>query len=128
MSADPSPVQPRPDSLKGISHRIDGLTSKLNLKEFQTPIWDRAKHEDTTRSRIAFGFLIGYFAVLVAGFFYAWFENARLLEFMRQNPDCKIEIVCIKDVLLMLSGVIGTPLGFVIGYYFKSGERNGNSG
>ncbi|MCA9383476.1 hypothetical protein KC909_03860 [Candidatus Dojkabacteria bacterium] len=68
------------------------------------------KREDT-RGRLALAFLIGFFTILIIGMIIAAF-----------NPGDKV--VSVREVLLAISGILSGPLGFVIGYYFRSSEEN----
>jgi hypothetical protein len=69
----------------------------------------RADKREGTRSYIALVYVIGYlfivFGVLVIGVF----KN--------------FELTGYKDLLLAVSGILSGPLGFIIGYYFKSNKE-----
>ena len=65
----------------------------------------RAEKQEDTRSTIAIGFVIGY-AVIVA-------ILITLCAFRRLDGNT------VKDFLL----AIGSPLGFIIGFYFKTSDR-----
>ncbi|HVI69753.1 MAG TPA: hypothetical protein VM581_04840 [Magnetospirillaceae bacterium] len=66
----------------------------------------RAEKQEDTRSTIAIGFVIGY-AVVVA-----------LL--MTLTAFKLMDGTTVKDFLL----AIGSPLGFIIGFYFKNSGRD----
>ena len=65
------------------------------------------KKEDT-RSKIAVGYIIGFFIIIASCFLYAG-----IFKFIVDD---------LKDLILATSGVLSGPLGFVIGYYFKNGD------
>lgn len=80
------------------------------------------KQEDTTRSKLALIFVWGYFIILGAGIFLVLVNNI-LVEYLKLKPEVLIDI---KDFIPMITSAIGTSLGFVVGYYFKSSEGNKN--
>jgi len=65
---------------------------------------NRAEKREDTRSSIALSYVIGYLilvlVILIRGF---W-----------------LGINDLKDLLVTLSGILSGPLGFIVGYYFKS--------
>lgn len=72
------------------------------------------RHKDEARATIAKIFAWGFFilvgAILVGAPIYNLFVEAeRALD--------------VKDLLNAVSGVIGVPFGFVVGYYFKGSEE-----
>jgi hypothetical protein len=64
----------------------------------------RAEQQEDTRSKIAIGFVIGYAGVVAVLIFLAAFK--------------RIDGNTTKDFLL----AIGSPLGFIIGFYFKNSD------
>lgn len=64
-----------------------------------------SKREDT-RSEIARIYIYGFFCIIAFGFATYWFYG----------PDA----ITLKDILLTISAILSGPLGFIIGYYFKS--------
>lgn len=69
----------------------------------------QAQKRETTRSRIAIMYLSGFFLVLVIGMVFCWC-------FAR-------EVSGVKDMLVVISGILSGPLGFIIGYYFKASKE-----
>lgn len=69
----------------------------------------RANKREGTRSWIALVYVVGYLlivaSVLVIG------------------VSTKFELSGYKDLLLAVSGILSGPLGFIIGYYFKSNKE-----
>ena len=66
----------------------------------------RANKREGTRSTIALFYVIGFLVIV-----------AIVLLIGALN---KFELVGYKDLLLAVSGILSGPLGFIIGYYFKS--------
>lgn len=77
-------------------------TSQLNVIE--------VKREDT-RGSLALVFLIGFFLMLFVG----------LLVAATSAGD---RIAASTEILLTISGILSGPLGFVVGYYFRSQDQN----
>lgn len=67
--------------------------------------------KEDTRGRLAIFFLLGFFFLLFAGMVLAAWDSTD-------------KLTSIKEVALTLSGILSGPLGFVIGYYFRSSEDN----
>lgn len=67
------------------------------------------KKEDT-RGRLALFFVGGFFFILSLGMILAGVSEGD-------------KITDAKDILLTISGILSGPLGFVIGYYFRSSEE-----
>jgi hypothetical protein len=103
---------------------IEELDGEIDLSEFNfEPIDENlvlekpaqsldvisVKREDT-RGRLALVFLVGFFVILIIGMFVAII-----------NDGDKIEGV--QEVMVTISGVLSGPLGFVVGYYFRSKEE-----
>jgi len=61
---------------------------------------------ETTRSTLSRNFVWGYF---ISIFIVLWISYQK-----------NFEVSGYKDMLLAVSGVLSGPLGFIIGYYFKS--------
>jgi len=88
-------------------------TSESSISNFD-PIQSR----EETRSSIAQFFVKSYF-YLIGGFFLITLAYNLLLITMRQNESQ----INVKDLLLVVTSAVGTPLGFVVGYYFKGEEQ-----
>lgn len=86
--------------------RVARLGNRVKEEKF-----DAKKHKDTKRAHIAMVFVYGYMitvAIIIIGgpLFNAVFTNSK-------NP------LDIERILAQVGSLIGAPLGFVIGYYFK---------
>ncbi len=66
----------------------------------------RAEKREDTRSKIALYYVMGYLALVGATLILFWIRN--------------LQVNDLRDLLLALSGILSGPLGFIIGYYFKS--------
>ncbi len=86
-----------------------------DLKEYN-PIEQR----DITRSKIANLFVWGFLILIVVFFFVSLLYNIAILSFFPEKEDL---ILVPKDMILLVTSIIGTPLGFVVGYYFKQSEN-----
>lgn len=67
------------------------------------------KREDT-RGKLSLFFLGGFFIVLIVGMVVAALDEGN-------------KVNSVKEILLVVSGILSGPLGFVIGYYFRSREE-----
>lgn len=77
---------------------LTGLTGKN-----QTP-------SEGTRNNLAMIYVIGYLFIVAAILLIGYIKNW--------------EIDNYKDLLLAASGVLSGPLGFIVGYYFKSTKES----
>lgn len=66
----------------------------------------RAEKREDTRSKIALYYVIGYLLLVFLTLILFWIR--------------KLQVSDLRDLLLALSGILSGPLGFIIGYYFKS--------
>lgn len=70
----------------------------------------RAEKREDTRSKIAFYYVLGFLFVILVCFVVAGIE--------------KLNINDMRDLLVTVSGILSGPLGFIIGYYFKSHSKD----
>ncbi len=80
--------------------------------------FDHQRHNDETRSKLAILFIRGYFILIGLMVLFIIIYNLIIL-FTGKDIDI---LVSPKDLLLVVTTAIGSPLGFVIGYYFKEIE------
>lgn len=66
----------------------------------------RAEKRETTRSKIALYYVIGFLFLMLCILIFAFMKS--------------LNVDNMRDLLLAYSGVLSGPLGFIIGYYFKS--------
>lgn len=69
----------------------------------------RADKREGTRSYIAMIYVVGYLLVVIL--------------VLAIGVYTKFELSGYKDLLLAVSGILSGPLGFIIGYYFKSNKE-----
>lgn len=79
--------------------------------------YNAQEHKDKTRSEIALYFVKAYIALIIFIFVIIFIYNLLLLSMNRDSL-----ILEIKDIFPLVIGTVGTLLGFVLGYYFKSEE------
>jgi hypothetical protein len=108
-------VYATPPAYRGIAEEQDKRIQTLEstLDSLKSP-FDRVEHLDKSRSKIAFKFVGWYFAlilVLIIGvpLYNNWVGSPTLLE--------------LDKLLNQIGTLLGTPLGFVVGYYFKEEKR-----
>lgn len=65
-----------------------------------------SRHREHTRSKIALYYVVGYLGIIVLVLAICAFKGFAVTDY--------------KDMLLAVSGILSGPLGFIIGYYFKS--------
>ena len=105
--------------------KVEELRSDINLKIIenrhklkQADEFYLKKHESHTRERIAYLFVRGYFLLFVLVI-----VGVPLYNFLTVR-ELKSQALAINlnDILLTFSSIVGSALGFVIGYYFKAKE------
>jgi len=80
--------------------------------------FDPIENKDKTRSLIAKIFVCSYFVGLGLVFLITLAYNL-IIAMNKLN----IPLLEVKDIILTVTGSIGTSLGFVVGYYFKGQEK-----
>ncbi|MEI6221154.1 MAG: hypothetical protein WCP97_00420 [bacterium] len=94
----------------------------LREKNKETLPHNPKEHEDKTRSELAKTFVLGYFILLSVAFLLTMASNLTV-SYLKLDQSL---IISVKDIILTISSTIGTSLGFVVGYYFKSSENGYN--
>lgn len=69
------------------------------------------EQKESTRSQIAQIYVKAFFAVIL------------IVIFVCCLPIAQGHLKDFQDMLIAVSGILSGPLGFIIGYYFKSGEN-----
>jgi hypothetical protein len=82
------------------------LTPSSTLRKSKTTAEELAKKQEDTRSTISMIFIIAYFVIIATLIIFTTFFQ--------------LKAEAAKDYLL----AIGSPLGFIIGYYFKSDSKD----
>jgi hypothetical protein len=114
MSLDP--IRPR-KSQTAIRTRFESFPSYEILRQRveKEPPFNPIEHKDKTRSRIASIFTWGFFilvSITLIG-----------IPILTTFTGCNQPDFTIKDTMLVISGVVGGPFGFVLGHYFKSDSK-----
>lgn len=68
-----------------------------------------AKKRETTRSKIALFYVWAFFITIGVSFLIGVLRCFAVKDYI--------------DFLIAISGILSGPLGFIIGYYFKAGEK-----
>lgn len=92
-------------TISEINHWIESTENIISQK----PNFDPIQHNDETRSSIAKYFVVFYLCIII---------GILIIGFLAQIYF-QIDID-IKEILSIVGTLIGSPLGFVLGYYFKS--------
>ena len=98
---------------------LENLLDKLREQKEEIETFSPVKEVGKTRSKIATTFVRWYFFLLVGVLIFLVVYNAVVL--ILNKPELILEP---KDLLLIVTTAIGSPLGFVIGYYFKDGDSS----
>ncbi|HAS6767099.1 hypothetical protein ACJO11_19610 [Vibrio parahaemolyticus] len=129
------------------SSRIQNLINKINETNAKASLEKRtkqevdhlsqqvedslAKTEQKTRSNLSNVFIAGLFALIIASAIYVPYYNEQAIKWAVMAKENNIEIspddlkmLSFKDVFSMIFNSFGTPLGFIIGYYFKEKTKN----
>jgi membrane protein YqaA with SNARE-associated domain len=106
MVSSSRPIVISSDAYMQSLERIARLGQRVKEEKF-----DPKKHKDTKRAHIAMVFVYGYMitvaiVIVLAPLFNALFTDSK-------------EPLDVERILAQVGSLIGAPLGFVIGYYFK---------
>ncbi|GAC1413869.1 MAG: hypothetical protein NVSMB66_6540 [Candidatus Doudnabacteria bacterium] len=78
---------------------------------------------DRTRSLIAKVFVFGFFIILLLTIFSTMGYNWMIFHQCKVSEEfCRNQLLSVKDMVVEVIGFVGSPLGFVLGYYFKAKE------
>ncbi len=72
---------------------------------------------DKTRSKIAVLFVWGFFAIISGTVVLTMIYNVVIC--LGKDTTCYTNLLSVKDMLVAVIGYVGSPLGFVMGFYFK---------
>ena len=106
-----------------LSREIHSAQRERELKQLQErlsqerkPSFNHLEHTDKSRKHIAYVFVYGYIIVvtmiLIGIPLYNWLALG------------KTEVLELEKTLAQVGALIGSPLGFVVGYYFKEDSRS----
>lgn len=104
--------------------KLDDLNTRLEALEVaaetsSTKTYDRDELNDRTRASIALFFVQGFFALIAGTIIVSMIYNIIMCHGITDAEECAKMSLGVKDLLAAVTGFSGTPLGFVIGYYFK---------
>lgn len=121
----------------GKEEEEDWLPLLQNLNSFERHVKEEPaphnheKHTDWTRTIVTGIVVVLYFIMLVGSFFFVHWHNKMITDLILKNPTdfsvLQSQILCIKDVIILITGSLGSAVGFVIGYYFKSEDAKKSS-
>ena len=94
-----------------LEKRLADTQNKINF--------DPIEHNDRTKSKIATTFVNYYFWIIIGTILVGLLHNL-IIFFMTKDGSLTLSI---KDLLLIITTAIGSPLGFIIGYYFKENNK-----
>lgn len=103
--------------------KLDDLHSRLEclekeIKDSQDTEYNPAELNDKTRSKVAMTFVYGFFCLTGGTLVVTMIYNILLSGFCNESL-CLEKMLDVKDILLAVIGYIGSPLGFIMGFYFK---------
>jgi hypothetical protein len=99
--------------------RLRELYGSLLTATSKTQQYDPGKYKDETRSKIALCFVNWFFRLIVTSLVFVGFYNLLLPHLVKGALP-----IDPKDLILVITGAVGSPLGFVVGYYFKDVESD----
>ncbi len=97
---------------------------KLDAASESLKEYNPQEFQDKARSVIAKIFVWGFFIAIGVVVLLTMTYNIIIFKGcdIVQEP-CRNQLLSIKDMLVATIGYIGSPLGFVLGYYFKAKEH-----
>jgi len=98
--------------------------------------FDKIKHDSESRLQITKLLLWAYFILIAASFAFCYLYNDHIadlyLSAAKALPtDITLpinglpEYINVSQTVSLITATLSSGVGFVIGYYFKNGERNG---
>lgn len=110
-STDSSESQPVESSSDGQAAESTPSKKSIDLKQKPSTDASNGEKKENTRSQIAKIYVKAFFAVIF------------VVIFVCCLPVAQGNFKDFRDMLVTVSGILSGPLGFIIGYYFKSGEN-----
>ncbi|MEZ8304259.1 hypothetical protein AB6C61_10460 [Vibrio splendidus] len=97
----------------------------VSLAEKEANNASKAK-EDSTRSWLTTGFIFGLFLLIVLAAVYVMEHNAQVVHLTIEAKEKGLDVpldnlsfLSFESIFSLIFNSFGTPLGFIIGYYFK---------
>jgi hypothetical protein len=97
------------------------LKKEIESAKSNAATFNPLKELGETRSKIAKQFVFWYFILIGGSFIFTLIYN--LLIFWLFPKFMPEQIIAPKDILLTAAGIVGSPLGFIVGYYFKDIQK-----
>jgi hypothetical protein len=88
---------------------------QLRIEQEKKPSFDHLEHTDKSRKHIAYVFVWGY--IIIVGLILI---GIPLYNWLALDKPNELEL---EKTLAQVGALIGSPLGFVVGYYFKEDSR-----
>jgi len=100
---------------------LDVVNQKTAKRKQELSEWNKEEHEGKARLAITRLVLWSFFSLIVFSFLYAAGYNfyASYLNMLLPDVD-KIKYLDIPNTVSLMTSALGSSVGFVIGYYFKS--------
>lgn len=96
------------------------LREEIESTKSNVGTFNPLKELGETRSKIAKQFVLWYFILISGAFILTLIYNILIIWFFPIDSD---QIIAPKDILLTTAGIVGSPLGFIVGYYFKDIQK-----
>ena len=96
-----------------------------SVTKLEDKLEDKLKHKESgVRSWLTIGFLIGLFVLIILSGFFVIYSNNNTLELAIKAKESGIDasnlsFLSFESLFSLVFNALGTPLGFIIGYYFK---------
>lgn len=110
--------------------RKDALAAQNAAKSQEVESKEKLRSEEDTRHSLTFLFIAGFFCLLGLSAIFVAFYNALTVDWIIKlnaagllEQSKKIPFLELDKVLSIIVSSLGTSLGFIIGYYFKSKDK-----
>jgi hypothetical protein len=106
--------------LDEIQEKLDKVQKSLDdgLEDIDESNYNPDKFNDEARREIASRFVKWYFYLLMASFLAPVIFNTLIYSISKDSSL----FINLKDIVLLTTSAVGSPLGFIVGYYFKSSK------
>lgn len=129
MSLDWEGIKTAEESSAKIKHKDKNVGEKSKIEEKESRLLDsQMKHkEQNTRTSVTLCFLVGLFILIGVGALYVVYYNNNIVSLAIVAKSHGIELdpssftfLSFESIFSLIFNALGTPLGFIIGYYFKA--------
>lgn len=99
-----------------IKQRLESINKRLrDAQAVPSEDWNLEKHTSEARKQLANKFVNCFFVILTLSFVVPLVYNIAMYTFTGNDSL----FLPLKDVVLLTSSILGGPLGFIVGFYFK---------